>query len=164
MVVLYVACLPLNAILTLLGVRFCVRNKVDVPTAKQLALENPHMKIDVIKEENTDEKNKDTDENGEAQKSPLMIDKKKGNKRNKVEVPKSDNPDKGKRGCCSCFSRKQPPIQDKGSDSDASTALLKDNDVTTTAINEGDKDREDKLLQNYNEDLEESHQIDRFGQ
>jgi hypothetical protein len=29
-------------------------------------LENPHMKIDVIKEENTDEKNKDTDENGEA--------------------------------------------------------------------------------------------------
>ena len=66
MVVLYVACLPLNAILTLLGVRFCVRNKVDVPTVKQLALENPHMKIDVIKEENTDEKNKDTDENGEA--------------------------------------------------------------------------------------------------
>jgi len=37
MVVLYVACLPLNAVLTLLGVRFCVRNKVDVPTAASLA-------------------------------------------------------------------------------------------------------------------------------
>lgn len=47
MVVLYVACLPLNAVLTLLGVRFCVRNKVDVPTAKSLALENSQNKISV---------------------------------------------------------------------------------------------------------------------
>lgn len=53
MVVLYVACLPLNAVLTLLGVRFCVRNKVDVPTAKQF--EKPKINNEELEVEETEE-------------------------------------------------------------------------------------------------------------